>query len=117
MPYIMEKKKGAMVLRFSEGAIADTYQSINLKDFYVNKYFRGRTSVSKAELPGIYSELDSLVDEVNLFKKRVSVPNKPFTADKPGKSCLRRSPSLGVICLSYRGKNGNKARTPNIDTK
>ena len=113
MPYILEKKKGAMVLRLVSEAIADTYQSINLKDFYVNKYFRGLTSISRADLPGIYSELDSLVDEVNLFKRRVSVPNKTFTADKPGKSCLRRSPSLGVICLSYRGKNGNRARTPN----
>ena len=113
MPYIMEKKKGSMVLKAVEEAIADTYQSINLKDYYVNKYFRNSNLVSKSELPGVYSELDSLVDEVNLFKKRVSVPNKVFTADKPGKSCLRRSPSTGVICLSYRGKGGDKARTPN----
>lgn len=113
MPYIMKKSKGTMVLKEVDTPIADTYQSINLKDYYVNKYFTGREVISQREYPTLYSELDSLVDEVNLFKKRVSVPNKVFTADKPGKSCLRRSPSTGVIYLSYRGKNGNQARTPN----
>ena len=113
MPSIMKKSKMAMVIKLEEDPIADTYQSVNLKKFYVDKYFEGKKSIPKKEYPQIYSELDNLIDEINLFKPSVSVPKKSFVADKPGKSCLRRSPSLGVICLSYRGKKGNKARTPN----
>lgn len=114
MPYIVKKSRESMVLVAVDSAIADTYQSINLKPYYVEKFFSRSESISKSKSPTTYSDLEALIKEVNLFKPRVEVPNKSFKADKPGKSCLRRDPVTGRIYLSYRGKGVTGGRSPNV---
>ena len=83
----------------------DTFSSIHIRDFYLNKYnLTPPCIITKADSPDVFKELNDLITNVNLFKDRDEVPNKRVKTDRPGTSKLIRSKDKSKIEICYRVK-------------
>lgn len=100
-------KKGILEISSIKVEFEDTFSSVHLRDYYIDKYrLKPPCKVDKVLMPTTYQSLLDLITEINLFKPREEVPNRMVQTDIPGRSKLIRSHDKGTITLCYRKPGG-----------
>ena len=94
-------KKGILEISSIKVEFEDTFSSVHLRDYYIDKYrLKPPCKVDKVLMPTTYQSLLDLITEINLFKPREEVPNRMVQTDIPGRSKLIRSHDKGTITLA-----------------
>ena len=108
--YIIKKLRGKLIsIELSNYQMVDSYSSVKVREYYINELgLRAPYKVDSKLTPDLYNKLESLINEINLFKPRANVPNRKFISDvtRPGDiSKLIRKSDLSRITLCFRSMN------------